>query len=73
MVIPDSVSYSNHNRTEGCGADTACSLVDITAFLDATYYGNSKLTVFNSTMARWQFIHGLDGAIGDELYIVKSK
>lgn len=45
---------------------------NITAFLDHTHYGFSKLNVYNATHTLWEFVHGEDGAIGDWVWIVKE-
>ena len=46
--------------------------LNITAVLDVTSYGNSKLTVFNATLAMWEFIKGEDGSVGDQLMMHKG-
>ncbi|KAL4898990.1 hypothetical protein BDW74DRAFT_184180 [Aspergillus multicolor] len=44
----------------------------ITAVLDQTHYGFSKLTVVNETVVTWEFVRGEDGATGDYLTLVKG-
>jgi hypothetical protein len=46
-------------------------ILNITAVLDTKHYGFSKLTVFNATALRFQFVLGNDGSIGDELVLLK--
>ncbi|KAM0541005.1 hypothetical protein ACHAPJ_013421 [Fusarium lateritium] len=48
------------------------SELDITAVLDLTNFGFSKLTVHNATTLSWKFIHGEDGMVGDELTVLKD-
>ncbi|KKK21526.1 hypothetical protein P175DRAFT_0478312 [Aspergillus ochraceoroseus IBT 24754] len=48
------------------------SLANITALLDTTHYGFSKLTVVSETAAKWEFIRGDDGSLGDYLMLVKD-
>jgi hypothetical protein len=45
---------------------------NITVVLDPTHYGFSKLTVFNETMLKIQFVLGKDGSFGDELVLLKN-
>jgi hypothetical protein len=52
--------------------DPGQGTLNITAVLDQTNYGFSKLTVLNCTALKWQFIHGADGSIGDELTLLKN-
>ncbi|KAL4782338.1 Metallo-dependent phosphatase-like protein [Aspergillus varians] len=47
-------------------------LTNITALLDRTHYGFSKLTVVDETTVRWEFIRGDDGSVGDYLTLVKN-
>ena len=47
-------------------------LSPVTAILDHTSYGFSKLSVMNSTHSLWEFVKGQDGSIGDYLWIVKE-
>lgn len=44
----------------------------ITAALDTQNYGLNKLTVFNASVALWEFVHGKDGSRGDYVYLVKD-
>lgn len=46
-------------------------VLNITAVLDRTNYGFSKLTVHNASAVTWQFIHGADGKVGDTLHLLK--
>jgi hypothetical protein len=46
-------------------------ILNITAILDQTHYGFSKLTVLNATALMWSFVRGDDGSIGDELMLLK--
>lgn len=48
-------------------------LLNITVLLDTTHYGFSKLTVFNETTVKWEFIHGDDGSVGDEFTLLKHR
>ncbi|KAL2864405.1 purple acid phosphatase family protein [Aspergillus lucknowensis] len=56
-------SHSEFSDDEG--------LTKITAVLDTTHYGFSKLTVVNETAVRWEFIRADDGSVGDHLTLVK--
>ena len=47
-------------------------LLNITAVLDQTHYGFSKLTVLNATALKWTFVRGDGGIIGDELMLLKK-
>jgi hypothetical protein len=47
------------------------ALLPITAVLDTTHYGFQKMTVFNSSVMQFQFIHGDDGSVGDYMTLVK--
>ncbi|KAE8356387.1 acid phosphatase AphA [Aspergillus coremiiformis] len=47
-------------------------LENITAVLDTVHYGFSKLTVVNEKTAKWEFIRGDDGTIGDSLTLLKD-
>lgn len=49
------------------------SIQNITAFLDQTHYGLSKMTVFNSTAVKWEFVRGDDGSIRDYLWLLKKE
>lgn len=53
------------------GADGAHRL-NLTAYLDMTTYGFSKLTVINETYSKWEFIQGSDGQVGDYVYLTKG-
>jgi hypothetical protein len=57
-------SHSELGATQG--------VLNITAVLDTTHYGFSKLTVLNRTALRWEFIKGEDGSVGDHLTLLKS-
>jgi hypothetical protein len=52
--------------------DEGESLANITAVLDDQNYGFSKLSVINKNELKWQFIRGVDGAVGDELTLIKK-
>jgi hypothetical protein len=43
-----------------------------TAVLDMTHYGFNKLTFYNATAMKFDFILGKDGSSGDELTLLKS-
>lgn len=45
----------------------------ITAYLDQVNYGLTKFTIYNETALLWQFVHGLDGSIGDHLWLLKKE
>ena len=47
-------------------------VLNITAVLDQTHYGFSKLTIVNSTALKWTFVRGDGGIIGDELTLLKK-
>lgn len=47
-------------------------ILNVTAVLDQKHFGFSKLTVVNATAAKWQFILGENGEIGDELWMLKQ-
>jgi acid phosphatase len=47
-------------------------VLNITAVLDQTHYGFSKLTILNATALKWTFIRGDGGIIGDELLLLKK-
>ncbi|RHZ58046.1 hypothetical protein CDV55_104604 [Aspergillus turcosus] len=49
------------------------SIENITALLDTTHYGISKLTVLSEEEVKWEFIRGDDGSIGDYLILQKEK
>jgi hypothetical protein len=42
-----------------------------TAVLDMTHYGFNKLTFYNATAMKFDFILGKDGSSGDELTLLK--
>lgn len=42
-----------------------------TAVLDTTHYGFNKLTFYNATAMKFDFILGKDGSIADELILLK--
>lgn len=48
-------------------------IANITAVLDQVHFGLSKMTVFNETALKWEFIRGDDGSVGDYLYLLKDK
>lgn len=50
--------------------DAGEKIANITAVLDQSHYGFSKLTVLNATALKWTFVRG-DGADGDELMLYK--
>lgn len=50
---------------------TGESLSNITAVLNTSEYGFSKITVVNSTALKWEYVRGNDGSIGDHLWLVK--
>lgn len=52
--------------------DAGQSPLNITAVLDQTHYGFSKLTVLNATALSWKYVHGDGGIIGDELLLLKK-
>ncbi|KAL4971748.1 Iron/zinc purple acid phosphatase-like protein C-domain-containing protein [Aspergillus desertorum] len=58
-------SHSRFDEGEG--------LTEITAKLDRTHFGFSKLTVVNETAVTWEFIKGDVGATGDWLTLVKGE
>jgi hypothetical protein len=47
------------------------SPANITAVLDQSHYGFSKLTVVDAKTAKWEFIKGEDGSVGDYLTLLK--
>ena len=47
-------------------------LLKLTAFLDHKHYGFSKLTFNSAKKLTWQYIRGVDGAVGDELTLLKK-
>ena len=47
-------------------------LTNLTAFLDTTHFGFSKLTVKDAKTLTWEFVRGDDGSIGDHLTLIKS-
>ncbi|KAJ5166177.1 Acid phosphatase [Penicillium canariense] len=46
-------------------------LTNITAVLNKSEYGFSKMTVVNSTALKWEYIRGSDGSVGDSLWLLK--
>jgi hypothetical protein len=50
--------------------DPGEAILNITAVLDQSHYGFSKLTVLNATTLTWSFVRG-DGESGDELLLLK--
>ncbi|KAJ1552278.1 hypothetical protein HK405_011950, partial [Cladochytrium tenue] len=48
------------------------SVLAITAVLDQQNYGFSRLSVLNATALKWEFVRGADGAVGDELTLLKK-
>jgi hypothetical protein len=44
-----------------------------TAYLDTTHYGFNKVTFFNSTVMKFEFVLGLDGTVADELTLIKPQ
>jgi hypothetical protein len=46
--------------------------LNITAVLDQTHYGFNKIT-FTQTTAKFSFIKGVDGSVGDEVTLTKKK
>ncbi|RFU24992.1 hypothetical protein B7463_g11347, partial [Scytalidium lignicola] len=42
-----------------------------TAYLDTTHYGFNKLTFFNSTVLKFEFVLGANGTVADELTLIK--
>jgi acid phosphatase len=56
-------SHSELSANEG--------ILNITAVLNTTQYGYNKLTVFNASAIRFQFILGTDGSVADELVLLK--
>ncbi len=46
---------------------------NITALLDNEHYGFGRLTVHNSSVLGWQYVHGDDGSVGDWLWVVKDQ
>ncbi|KAH8703115.1 acid phosphatase AphA [Talaromyces proteolyticus] len=48
------------------------NIENITAVLDQVHFGLSKLTFFNETALKWEFVRGDDGSIGDYLYLLKK-
>ncbi|KAL2840308.1 acid phosphatase [Aspergillus pseudoustus] len=57
-------SHSEFDEGEG--------ITEITALLDTTHFGLSRLTVVNETTAQWEFLRGDDGSVGDSLTLVKD-
>ncbi|KAL3430510.1 Metallo-dependent phosphatase-like protein [Aspergillus tetrazonus] len=53
--------------------DEGEGLTEITAKLDRTHFGFSKLTVVNETVVTWEFVKGDDGSTGDWLTLVKGE
>jgi hypothetical protein len=52
--------------------DAGEGILNITAVLDQTHFGLSKLTVLNATALTWTFVRGDGGIIGDELLLLKK-
>lgn len=52
--------------------DSDESPLNITAVLDQTHFGLSKLTVVDANTLKWVFVRGDGGVIGDELTVVKK-
>ena len=48
------------------------SQASFTAVLDQVNYGFNKLTVYNSTSIRFEFVAGGDGSVSDYLWLLKS-
>lgn len=46
---------------------------NITAFFDQDHYGLSKMTIFNETAVKWEFVRGDDGSIQDYLWLLKKE
>lgn len=44
---------------------------NITNVLDQEHYGFSKLTVYNATALKWEFIRGDGAGVGDSLTLLK--
>jgi Iron/zinc purple acid phosphatase-like protein C len=42
-----------------------------TAYLDTTHCGFNKVTFFNSTVMKFEFVLGLNGTVADELTLIK--
>ena len=59
-------NIESHSELDGA------PILNITAVLNTTQYGYNKLTVFNSTAIKFQFILGADGSVSDELILLKS-
>ncbi|KAL4790136.1 Metallo-dependent phosphatase-like protein [Aspergillus venezuelensis] len=57
-------SHSEFDEGEG--------LTPITAHLDRTHYGFSKLTVVDEKTVKWEFVRGDNGKTGDYLTLVKD-
>jgi acid phosphatase len=53
--------------------DKGEKISNITAVLDQTHFGLSKMTFYNQTALKWEFIRGDDGSVGDYLYLLKDK
>lgn len=53
--------------------DSDQSVANSTTVLDQMHYGFSKLTVFNATALKWEFIRGDGGSLGDELMLLKKR
>ncbi len=53
-------------------SELSAGILNITAVLDTKDYGFNKLTVLNATALRFQFVLGSDGAIRDELLLLKQ-
>ncbi|EAU36993.1 acid phosphatase precursor [Aspergillus terreus NIH2624] len=58
-------SHSEFSKGQG--------LTNITAVLDKTHYGFSKLSILSEKELKWEFIRGDDGSVGDSLTLLKPK
>lgn len=47
-------------------------LLNITAILDDEHYGFSKMTFFNETVMKWEFVRGDGKGIGDSLTLIRN-
>lgn len=53
------------------GLATGAPVLNLTAVLDFTHYGFSKLNVVNETHLTWNFVKGGDGSHGDDFTLIK--
>lgn len=53
------------------GLATGAPVLNLTAVLDFTHYGFSKLNVVNETHLTWNFVKGADGKSGDDFTLIK--